>query len=171
MTVIPGVPPPSIPTPPALKPVGDSGTAWLKEIMIAALALITLTALLLVYWKLMSMPSNPIDEAMKAQTANVEKVGTALFGIFAAFVGYYAGRVPAERAAAAAQQEAQAERKVSQQKGTEVAHATALLASARDHLLGNGNALAAAVGNVGGNGGPAGLVGAIDAFINTRRSE
>jgi len=168
MTIIPAVPPPA----PAqsLKPVGDSGTAWLKEIMIATLALITLTALLLVYCKLMRMPEDPITEAVKAQTANVEKVGTALFGIFAAFVGYYAGRVPAERAAASAQQEAQAERKVAQQKGTEVAHATALLASARDHLLGNGNAVAAAAG-AGGNGGAAALVGAIDAFINTRRSQ
>jgi hypothetical protein len=103
---------------------------WLKESMIAVLAIVTLTALLMTYHRLTHMPASTSDTEAK-QMANVEKVGTALFGIFAAFVGYYGGRVPAEHTAAVAQQNAETQKALADQKSTDVRHAKALLAEAR----------------------------------------
>jgi len=103
---------------------------WLKESMIAILAIVTLAALLVTYNRLTHMPATGSDVEAK-QTANVEKVATALFGIFAAFVGYYAGRVPAEHSAAIAQQNADTQKTLADQKSNDVRHAKALLVEAR----------------------------------------
>jgi hypothetical protein len=144
---------PIVPTPASFPTHID----WLKEVMIAVLALVTLAALLVAYWAF----AKAGDAATQLQ--NVEKVATSLFAIFAAFVGYYAGRVPAERTATAAQQAANAERALGDQKKDEAKRATALLAQARDRLA--PRATAASVPALEADGR---LLGEIDAFLNQR---
>jgi hypothetical protein len=100
--------------PPVEKPPSDA-QAWLKELVTASLAVGTFVCLVFFYLQLVRLPADlPTDAAQvatarevgQARTENTRKVVDGLFAIFAAFVGYYAGRLPAERAANAAQQTA-----------------------------------------------------------------
>lgn len=113
--------------------MSETATTVLKEIVIAVLALLTLGALFTAYWMLVKLPVGEAAPSIAAQArmANLDKVASALFGIFAAFVGYYAGRVPAERAAAASQQNADTQKKLADEKTREVKRAKALLSEAR----------------------------------------
>jgi hypothetical protein len=82
---------------------GDEGRLWLKEGVTAALALGVFVALLITYRVQVSIPAAQTNQ-------NIQQVSTALYGIFAAFVGYYAGRIPAEKAASDAHKNAAAAR-------------------------------------------------------------
>jgi len=81
----------------------EEGRLWLKEIITGALAIGVGIGLIFAYKSLLGLDANVTNP-------NIEKVSTALYGIFAAFVGYYAGRVPAEKAASDAQKTAVAAR-------------------------------------------------------------
>jgi hypothetical protein len=117
---------------------GESGLVIFKEVMIAILAVITLSALIWSYDLLLTMKlDNPVTEAQRTALANVEWVATGLFGLFAAFAGYYSGRLPAERAAIASQREAAAMRDVAAEKDATVRRATTLLADAREQMGGS----------------------------------
>ncbi|HJQ40555.1 MAG TPA: hypothetical protein VKB93_25705 [Thermoanaerobaculia bacterium] len=104
----------------------ESARLWFKEIITALLALIILGALLAAYWRLGELPNTAIaDQAVRAaNAANVDKIATALFGILAAFVGYYAGRVPAEKAAADSRAAADQAQQVAVQSQTQAVTAT-----------------------------------------------
>jgi hypothetical protein len=108
----PPIPVPTPVAPPVATPVQvspplgitkeEAARLWFKEIVTAVLTLAVLVALFVTYHRLSQLPDTAYTDATarEANTGNVEKIATALFGIFAAFVGYYAGRVPAEKAAA-----------------------------------------------------------------------
>jgi hypothetical protein len=104
--VVPPVPALVPPPVPVAAPRGitkeEAARLWFKEIVTAALTLAVLVALFVTYHHLSQLPDMTYTDATAREmnTGNVEKIATALFGIFAAFVGYYAGRVPAEKAAA-----------------------------------------------------------------------
>lgn len=100
------VPVPVVPFPaPSAEARHESGRIWFKEIITALLALVVLFAMLVAYDRLSKVPDftrygEGQEAAREANASQIDKIANALFGIFAAFVGYYAGRVPAEKAAA-----------------------------------------------------------------------
>lgn len=115
------------------QPPNPTGIDWLKELVIAVIALAIMTALLVTYGKLGQMPAT-LDDAIREQMSNLKSIGTALFAIFGAIIGYYCGRVPAERSATAAQQVANSERIIAEREKDTARRATALLAQARDRV-------------------------------------
>lgn len=128
-------PPAAPPTPPASgstfasKSPSDTGLQWLKEIIVATLTLATFGVLVCFFFDLTRIPTKPdrpqddrtlqaVHGYEQARTDNTRKVIDSLLPLFSALVGYYVGRIPAEKAAAASQQ-------VAQQKTGEAAQATA----------------------------------------------
>jgi hypothetical protein len=120
----------------------DDRSFVLREVVIAILAGVTLAALLSAYYLLSGMPQegSTLPEWEKVRMANVDRIVTGLFGIFAAFAGYYAGRVPSEKAAAASEKRAEAEQKYGNVRREQVRRGVTLLAEARDQIRPRGQA-------------------------------
>lgn len=155
------------------KPICE-GQTWLKEIVAAGLAAGTFAFLIVFYFQLVRLPADlPSDagrvaaarEVEQARTENTRKAVDGLFAIFAAFVGYYAGRIPAERAAAASQRAASA-------SAAEASAANQLAANAGAEAKAGANLLRKALPTVRQGPAPApkagpdlGLTAEIEAFI------
>ena len=100
-----------------------------KEVVVAMMAVVLMLALFVVYHALLSLPLNAQEAGIndvnelrvfnQSRTSTVEKVAAGLFSLFASFVGYYAGRIPAEKAVANAREDVKKARDETSQAQTE----------------------------------------------------
>lgn len=92
----------TLPTPPAVGSQAVSVGNWLKEVVAAALSVVIVGFTMYFMWKMFEAPDNIGANIWQHQSAILQ----VAVGFAGTITGYYFGRIPAERAAASAQQAA-----------------------------------------------------------------
>ncbi len=90
------------PTPPAVGSQAASVGNWLKEVVAAALSAVIVGFTMYFMWKMFEAPDDIGENIWQHQSAILQ----VAVGFAGTITGYYFGRIPAERAAATAQQAA-----------------------------------------------------------------